>query len=439
MNVLFDKKGYPMMAFGKKVLFTQKPVSPAEKTDDTFHYNKTDYVYWGANNRYPDDATEEINSVGVLSTGIDYRCRTTAGNGVVPVKIKGYDEKLNEIVEGVSDEKVINILNSYWMRKYHMEALRDIFKFGNAFPMLVFNNAGLISRVEIINARHARMSKDKKKLLVYNDFKNFTPSESEGVEYDMLSEADPIADLLDRRDKKTLPKTAIAFPRLKNYFSNNDYYATPAWDAVKEAGWIDVYKKIPVFLKAAYENAMSLMWQVQIPRSWWDAEYPEEEYANRPEGERQRDMEDRMRRIEENLCSPENANKALVVSYSPDEGGRFENKWTIEKLENDLTIDEKLSTSIASNSEILFALMINPAVFGAGLPGGAYAGGAGSGSDIREAFMVNIITNWVERNLVLDPIELMLEFNGYGKIDIKFKNLMLTTLDEGKSTKEKIS
>lgn len=439
MKTIYNKKGTPMMALGKKILITQKPLSPAEKNDDTFRHGKTEYVNWGNNNRYPDDAQEEINSVGVLSTGIDYRCRTTAGNGVVPVKIKGYDEKLNEIVEGVNDEDVIAALNSYWFRKYHMEALRDIFKFGNAFPVLVFNNKGEISRVEIINARHARISEDKKKLLVCNDFKNITPPENEGKVYEMLSEADPVADLILRREHNKLPKDAIAFPRLKNYFSNNDYYATPAWDSVKKAGWIDVYKEIPEFLRAAYNNAMSIMWHVQIPQAYWDINYPEENYINKPEGERQKDIEERMKDIEENLCSSENANKALVTTYNPDESGRLENKWEVEKLDNNLTIDEKLSTSIASNSEILFALMINPAVFGAGLPGGAYAGGAGSGSDIREAFMVNIITNWVERNLVLDPVELMFEFNGKGKIDIKFKNLMLTTLDEGKSTKEKIS
>lgn len=111
----------------------------------------------------------------------------------------------------------------------------------------------------------------------------------------------------------------------------------------------------------------------------------------------------------------------------------------ITRLDSKLNADEKLAASAAANSEILFSLMINPAVFGAGMPSGGYAGNAGSGSDIREAFMTNIVLNWTERNAVLDPTELMLQFNGYDNIDIKYKDLMLTTLNEGSSTKETIS
>ena len=94
---------------------------------------------------------------------------------------------------------------------------------------------------------------------------------------------------------------------------------------------------------------------------------------------------------------------------------------------------------MAANSEILFSLMINPSVLGAGMPGGAYAGNSGSGSDIREAFMVSVFLNYFERQLVLDPVETMLRFNGHKKIDIKYRNLLLSTLDTGHSSEEKIS
>ena len=445
MQTLRNKKGIPLMAIGKKAVITTTGKPSKHKTEtpnQTFEFRNTEWVNWGNANRYPDEANEIISQVGVLSTGIDYRCRTCAGNGVVPVQITGIDEKYNDITEPLQDMDVINYLRGHSFRKGLTELLRDIFKFGNGFQILVFNNKGdKIVRTETVNARHCRLSKDKKKLLVYGDFHRGNPSDpKDAYIYDMLDEQDPFGDMMWRRETGRLEKKkAIAFPRIKNYFSNNDYYAMPQWDAVLQAGWIDVYKTVPKFLENMYKNAMSLMWHIQIPYNYWENEFPEEAYADSPEKDRNADIDKRMQEIEDNLCNVENANKAFINTYMPDELSGKENKVYIEKLDNSMNADEKLATSAAANSEILFSLMINPAVFGAGMPGGGYAGNAGSGSDIREAFMTNIVLNWAERNAVLDPTELMLAFNGYKNIDIKYKDLVLTTLNEGSSTKEKIS
>jgi hypothetical protein len=102
-------------------------------------------------------------------------------------------------------------------------------------------------------------------------------------------------------------------------------------------------------------------------------------------------------------------------------------------------MDEKLSTSAAANSEMLFSQMVNPSVMGAGMPGGPYAGNAGSGSNIRESLMVSLVLSYIERQQILNPVKLMFQFNGYKNIDFKYNNVVLTTLDKGKSTEEQIS
>ena len=95
-------------------------------------------------------------------------------------------------------------------------------------------------------------------------------------------------------------------------------------------------------------------------------------------------------------------------------------------------------TSAAANSEILFSLMVNPNVFGAGMPGGSYAGNQG-GSNIREAFLVNIANAWIDRQNLLDPILLMLRSNGVKDIELRFRNTILTTLDTGAGTQKTLS
>lgn len=50
-----------------------------------------------------------------------------------------------------------------------------------------------------------------------------------------------------------------------------------------------------------------------------------------------------------------------------------------------------------------------------------------------------MILSHIEKQAVLDPVECMLQFNGYDDVDIKYRNITLTTLDSGKSTEEKLT
>ena len=72
------------------------------------------------------------------------------------------------------------------------------------------------------------------------------------------------------------------------------------------------------------------------------------------------------------------------------------------------------------------------------MPGGAYAGQAGSGSDIRESYLVSIVSNYVEKQQVLDPVLLALKYNypEMGDIVLRYKETILTTLNTGNSVGE---
>jgi hypothetical protein len=82
--------------------------------------------------------------------------------------------------------------------------------------------------------------------------------------------------------------------------------------------------------------------------------------------------------------------------------------------------------------------MVNPNVLGAGMPGGAYAGNQG-GSNIREAFLVNVANAWIDRQNLLDPLEIFMRLNGLPKCELRFRNTILTTLDTGAGTKKVLS
>ena len=133
-------------------------------------------------------------------------------------------------------------------------------------------------------------------------------------------------------------------------------------------------------------------------------------------------------------------NRDIFTNYAVNEyNGRVEEEWKITPLSNKYNAgQENLVTSSAANSEILFALMLNPNVMGSQMPGGVYAGNQG-GSNIREAFLVNIANAWIDRQNILDPIKLFIWLRYKKRVELRFRNTILTTLDTGAGTAHRLS
>lgn len=417
MQTIYNREGAPL-AFTSQRIFgvtRQTPYAVLEDPRETFTVRGQEFVSWGPSNRYPDEACRVIGSTGVLSTAIGFKSRISFGQGVT--------------ADGKDAATANAWLQGYQGRKFMSETLRDLFKLGNSFPLLYFDKGGRVAALINRDARHCRLSVDKRTLCVYNDYGRTLPTDGTCELVRVLDEDDPFGHLRALRLSGKLGTRPVAFPRLKNYYSNRDFYALPDWDTAWRSGWVDVAHKIPQFLAQSYANAMTLMWHVQIPASYWDEHFPAKNYQTALE--RQKAIDDFMDQMEANLCGQENVSKTLFTDYQTG-AGRESDKWIIERLENEIDAKERLSTSAAANSEILFSMMLNPSVLGAGMPGGAYAGNAGSGSDIRESYLVSLVSVWIEKQLVLDPIRLMFEHNGV-EVSLAWRDTILTTLNTGQA------
>ncbi len=246
-----------------------------------------------------------------------------------------------------------------------------------------------------------------------------------------------MADLQRRKWGKKIAGKSFIYT-IKDSWSNNEYYSSPIWYSAFLSGWVDIATSVPQFLKTAYKNQITWKWHVQIPYAFWDKKFPATDYKTT--AERKTAINDYMDTIEDNLCGTENANKPIFTMFEINpNNGKTEERWIIEPLNNKLDNQQNLVTSAAANSEILFSLMLNPNVLGAGMPGGTYAGNQG-GSNIREAFLVNIANAWLDRQNLLDPLETFIRFNGADdNIEWRFRNTILTTLDTGSGTKKTLS
>jgi hypothetical protein len=142
--------------------------------------------------------------------------------------------------------------------------------------------------------------------------------------------------------------------------------------------------------------------------------------------------------VDEYLTGAKNAYKSIFSTKVFDSVSQ---SWiqTIEINElDDKSKDGKLLPDAASaNSEILFALMMNPALMGVDIPGGGAVRTAGSGSNIRESYLVQVMMLEMERRTMSKVFNLAKQVNGWQAkfgnkpLVLRFPNQILTTLNTG--------
>jgi len=454
MDILFSKSGAPLMISSKsffgattgspKVIETEQKKRITQTVD-----TKTDQDFtaipgykllsWGSSNDFPQWADKVIKTTSVLNSGLKFIRNFTLGQGIFACKVSGYDADGNEILIPYPDPEPQRIVNSASVRRFMELTGRDYFKFGSAACQLVPNTDGSkIWGLNPLNAFYFRLTqrddKGTEKCVVSGKFPD-NPTKEELEVFDVLMDYDPALDLNIRRMAGKGGERTVFMVR--DSWSNLDTYSEPVWMSAYLAGWIDIAKSVPTYLQKVTRNQATWKWHVQIPYSFWDKKFPESEFDNVEL--RKTAISTYMDDIENNLLGVDNAEKPLFTHYTVNDlNGKVEEEWKITPLDNKSKEGDKLITSAAANSEILFALMINPNVLGAGMPGGTYAGNQG-GSNIREAFLVNVANAWIDRQNLLDPVQLMLQYNGYADIELRYRNTVLTTLDTGAGTAKKLS
>ncbi len=415
-------------------------LSPYDRTKNEFvMVDNYKVVPWGNDNDFPQKAGEQIATTSVLNTGLKFLRNLTIGQGIFPCSVVGYDDDGNEVLKPITDTRIQSFLQSRVVRRYMEKVLRDYLKFGNGavqfVPSAAANSFAGVNPINALYRRFVEPDASGMEKCIVSGYWPEVPGKGKYDVLDVLNEYDPDmqADILKFSGKL---KQGFIFP-IRDSWSNNDTYSEPVWWPSYVCGWVEISHLIPLFLKKAYQNQITWKWHVQIPYSYWEKKFPVQDYEDVEV--RKNDIQSYMNKVEQNLCGVENAEKPLFTNYAVNEmNGKIEEEWKITPLDNKYKGSDNLVTSAAANSEILFSLMVNPNVFGAGMPGGTYAGNQG-GSNIREAFLVNIANAWIDRQNILDPLELYIKLNGGEQCDLRFRNTILVTLDTGAGTKKTLS
>lgn len=397
-----------------------------------------DVANWGENNNLPAEMMADIENTGVLSSGIESKTRFAIGKGPMLAKVVSVDKDGQEELEFVSNTEISEWMemSNFFEDSYSLTS--DLLSLGNGFDQLVLNRdrnyiAGF-KRHDPVECRFSRMDeKTRKSEYVYlsSDWSSYSNSSVATKDMHMgkvalLDRNFPLQDLQSRTSGYNF-MLAIQYP-----LKGRKFYAVPLWHPARQ--WVKMSQAIPGIKKAMTKNALEVSKIVEIHPLFWeifDATY------KRSDAAKQKAIQEKFYdQIEKGLIGGENQYKSIFSTKIRNPvTNEYESAITITTIDDKIKEGKMLVDSQAANSEILFALQMNPALIGADAPGGPYSGGSGSGSTTREAYLVQVLMQEMERRLIGKRFMIAKHFNGWDKnLVLRFPNQLLTTLNTGTKT-----
>jgi hypothetical protein len=397
---------------------------------------------WGHLNDLPDKMRKDIEECGVLSAALDAKARIAVGKGPMPFLLGNIDADGKEELEFVNDPEIHDWFELNDSFGYSITSIYDLFGYGwTPSQILLSRDRKKINRIQRADVVDSRLgvkdnTGDIRNLYLCDDWACQQSFNNEYIRaIPILYEKDELADLLQRTSGHEF---AIINRQLRN---GRGYYPPPLWYSTKK--WVDIAKAVPGMKTAMFKNQMTIKYLITISASYWKRIH--KKWDSFTTEKRKEIMDDKLDEIDKYLTGNENQYKSIIANSYIDPITKQEiPDIKIEVLDDKVKDGKLLPDSAAANSEILFALQINPALFGAGQPQGAYANNAG-GSNIRESYMIQLMLLEWERRQNIRPLNLVKQYNGWTRLEKDGKRLvfrypsgLLTTLDTGKSTKPEI-
>ena len=394
-----------------------------------------DIASWGKKNDYPQAILKAVRPNGSASSGLRFLRKAHYGNGLVLVRDVANDQGKKEIQ--MVDPSEIPAIQEFFlksqMNRFWKETITDLEYFSIAFPEYILSeNYTTINRVRRQKTAWCRFSLPNKE----NNLVEYVYiSEKFGKEsVDASSEYVEEVPLIDSYWSPEEVKQYCKVNKIKKFIRPIFYplideamYPKSEWHAVVESGWLDVANSVPELKKAIFQNQMVIKYLVEIDERYLKALYQENWIKFTPD-ERINIRNGIIDTVNDSLSGNENAGKAIQSMKILGEDGKAYPAIEITAIDDKLKDGSYLPEAEAANSEVLFALGVDPSLIGAGIPGGKL--GAGSGSDKREAFTILSALFKTNRETTLEVYDFISQYNSWDKtIRAAFENTILTTLD----------
>lgn len=391
---------------------------------------------WGANNDYPQKILKAIKASGSGSSALRFLRKAHYGTGLILMN-NAPDEN------GKKSPKLINILdypeiNKFFktsqLPRFFKEIIADMEWFSIGFPEYILsNNFKTINRVKRHQTAWCRFEiMNPENGLVENVY----ISEKFGKE--SVAEDSPYVSKVPLIDSYWSPDEVREYCKANKIYKfvrpvfypliDEAYYPQAEWHSVVNNGWLDVANSIPEYKKNIFLNQVSIKYLIEVDERYFENIYSTE-WKDYTVEERKKIREDLIDGINESLVGNTNAAKSIQSMMFMDDKGVQVSALKITSVDDKLKDGIYLPEAEAANSEILFAIGVDPSLIGAGIPGGKL--GAGSGSDKNAAFNILQALKKTDRESTLEIFDFIAGYNAWDEtITANFENTVLTTLDK---------
>lgn len=401
------------------------------------------YIKWGASDNWPKEIAKKVKKNGSAVSSLRVRETVHYGNGLVLFRNETSDEGKKKIISvDLSEESEIEtFLKRIKYKLFLQETIMDLEWLNIAFPEFVLS----VDRKSIVSVRRqraawCRFAKPEngivKKIYISSKFGESATTDVEKNEFvSELSMLNPYLtkeEVLDYCIKNKIDRFTIpfGFPMF-----DESFYPEAKWHAVLESGWLEVANSVPEYKLNIFKNQVSIKYLIEIDERYFLKIYKDawDDYSL----EQKLDIRKKLiQSITDNLSSNKNSGKSISSIMFEGDKGEQVSAVKVTAIDDKFKDGSYLPEAEAANSEVLFALGVDPSIIGAGIPGGKL--GAGSGSDKRVAFNIMQSQMKPSRDITLSILEFIQDYNGWNPT-IKFgiENTVITTLDENPTSTQK--
>jgi hypothetical protein len=391
---------------------------------------------WGKNNKYPQEIVEAITQSGSGSSGLRFLRKSHYGNGLILFE-NTPDENGKKAIK-LLDVSTFTDIDVFFkksqIKKYLKETIADLEWFSICYPEYILSdNYASINRVKRQKSAWCRFEvMNSETGLIENVYisqkfgRETVNTDSEFIS--VVPHIDPywsVEEVKEYCQKNKIKK----FIRPAFYpLIDEGYYPSAEWHAIVKNGWLEVANSVPALKKAMFKNQITIKYQIEIDERYFETKYYPI-WKDKTVEDRIKIREDLIDAINESLTGNDNAAKSIQSMMFVDDKGVQTSAIKITAIDDKLKDGSYLPEAEAANSEVLFALGVDPSLIGAGIPGGKL--GAGSGSDKNAAFNILQALKKTDREVTLETLEFVRDYNNWDtKINFGFEDTVLTTLDK---------
>ena len=261
---------------------------------------------------------------------------------------------------------------------------------------------------------------------VGNKIQNYLQNPWFGEGWGQALEKNQVVPAFNRQDPT---RNIVSMFHSREHISGNPFYAFPSWWCSRD--WIEVANLIPLFHKSGLKNGYNIKYLIKMPKDYFDKEGGRDLEPSAIQAKWAKFGES----LKTWLSGVDNVNKSLLVRYLRSDDNKALESIDVVPLKNEMSDDAYSKVWEMANISITNAVGILPVL--GGVTPGSKSGDSGSQVRTVADYQQHFRTP-VQRQILLEPIQMALRILGYTDVIPAFKEVQLTTLDKNPNGKEAV-